>query len=205
MLPAVLAAVARALLREDALLSLDRRHAICQTRSVTEDRIALAAAEATTASLRAAGEGRNAAAFLRPLSSDVKLRSPISFKAKFEGIDEVAPVVRAIFEVIHDIEYFDDLGTSTTRTLFYRAQIGDEALEGATLVRLDESAKVVELTFFVRPLPGLAALTAQLAPRLVAQHGRVRALVVAALTRPVAVVTRAGDGLGVRLVQPRRR
>jgi hypothetical protein len=187
------------------IVRLDRPHPICQTRSVTEDGIALAAAEATTASLRAAGEGRDAAAFLQPLSSDVKLRSPISFKAKFEGIDEVAPVVHAIFDVIHDIEYFDDLGTSTTRALFYRARIGDEALEGATLVRLDESAKVVEFTFFVRPLPGLAALTAQLGPRLGAQYSRMRALVVAALTRPIAAVTRAGDGLGVRLVQPRRR
>jgi hypothetical protein len=172
---------------------------------VTEGGIALAAAEATTASLRAAGEGRNAAAFLEPLSADVKLRSPISFKASFDGIDEVAPVVRAIFEVLHDIEYFEDVGTSTTRALFYRARIGDKALEGATVVRLDESARVVELTFFVRPLPGLAALTARLAPRLGAQHGRTRALVVAALTWPVAALTQAGDGLGVRLVQPRRR
>jgi hypothetical protein len=172
---------------------------------VTEDGIASAAAEATTASLRAAAEAGNAAAFLQPLSSEVKLRSPISFKANFDGIDEVAPVVRAIFEVLHDIEYFDDLGTSTARALFYRAKIGDEAIEGANLVRLDESARVVEVTFFVRPLPGLAALTAQLAPRLGAQHGRMRAFVVAALTKPVAVVTHAGDGLGVRLVQPRRR
>ena len=172
---------------------------------MSEGGIALAAAEATTASLRAAGEGRDAAAFLEPLSSDVKLRSPISFKASFDGIDDVAPVVRAIFEVLHDIEYFDDLGTSTRRTIFYRARIGGEAIEGATLVSLDESAKVVELTFFVRPLPGLAALTAKLAPRLGAQHGRMRALVVAALTRPVAALTHAGDGLGVRLVRPPRR
>jgi hypothetical protein len=178
---------------------------ICHTRSVDEERIALAATEATTASLRAAGEDGNAAAFLQPLSSDVKLRSPISFKARFDGIDEVAPVVRAIFEVLHDIEYFDDLGTSTTRALFYRARVGAEPIEGATLVRLDERAKVVEMTFFVRPLPGLTALTARLASRLGAQHGRMRALVVAALTRPVAAVTHAGDGLGVRLIQRRRR
>jgi hypothetical protein len=178
---------------------------ICHTRSVAQETISLAAAEATTASLRTAAEQGNASAFLQPLSSAVKLRSPISFKASFDGIDAVAPVVRAIFEVLRDIEYFDDLGTATTRALFYRARVGAEPVEGSTLLRLDEHAKVVEVTFFVRPLPGLTALTARLAPRLGAQHARWRALVVAALTRPVAAVTHAGDGLGVRLIQPRRR
>jgi hypothetical protein len=61
------------------------------------------------------------------------------------------------------------------------------------------------MTMFFRPLPGLTALTARLTPRLAAQQGRARSLALAAMTRPVAALTRAGDALGVRLVQPRRR
>ena len=78
-------------------------------------------------------------------------------------------------------------------------------MEGAILVRLDERASVTEMTMFFRPLPGLTALTARLTPRLAAQRGLMRALAVAAMTRPVAALTSRADALGVRLVQPRRR
>jgi hypothetical protein len=166
---------------------------------------ALAAAEATTAAFRAAGERLDLPAFLETLAPSVRLRSPISFKAKFEGMEDVEPLLRIVFDVLGDIEYFEDLGTATTRALFYRATIDGQPVEGTILVRLDEEAKVTEMTLFFRPLPGLTALTARLTPRLAAQLGRTRALVLAALTRPVAVATRAGDGLGVRLVQPTRR
>ena len=171
---------------------------------MADDRAALGAAEATTAAFRAAGERTDLAAFLETLGPSVRLRSPISFRARFEGLDTVAALMQAVFDVIHDIEYFEDVGTSTTRGLFYRARIGGQAVEGAILVRLDERAKVTEMTMFFRPLPGLAALTAMLTPRLAAQRGRARSLVVAAMTRPVAFLTRAGDALGVRLIQPRR-
>ncbi len=172
---------------------------------MADDQAAVAAAEATTTTFRAAGERADLAAFLETLSPDVKVRSPISFRTRFEGLDDVAPLMRAALDVLEDIEYFEDLGTAATRALVYRARVGGEPVEGVILVRLDERAKVVEMTLFFRPLPGLTALTARLTPRLAAQHGRARSLVLAALTRPVAAVTRAGDVLGVRLVQPQRR
>jgi hypothetical protein len=172
---------------------------------MADDRAALAAAEATTAEFRAAGERADLAAFLETLAPNVEVRSPISFRTRFDGLDDVAPLMRAAFDVIHDIDYFEDVGTSSTRALFYRARIGGQPVEGVILVRLDERAKVVEMTLFFRPLPGLTALTARLTPRLAAQRGRARSLVLAAMTRPVAALTRAGDVVGVRLVQPRRR
>ena len=157
------------------------------------------------ARFRAAGEQLDLAAFLQTLAPGVRLRSPISFLARFEGFEDVSAVLREVFEVLDDIEYFEDVGTSTTRALFYRARIRDQAVEGAILVRLDERASVSEMTMFFRPLPGLTALTARLTPRLAAQRGRMRSLAVAAMTRPVAVLTARADALGVRLVQPRRR
>ena len=172
---------------------------------MADDRAALAAAEATTAGLRAAGEGADLAAFLEHLAPNVQVRSPISFGTRFDGFDDVAALMKVAFDVIYDIEYFDDVGTSRTRAIFYRARTGRQPVEGAILVRLDERAKVVEMTLFFRPLPGLTALTARLTPRLAALHGRARALALAAMTRPVAALTRAGDPLGVRLVQPHRR
>ena len=49
-----------------------------------DDAAALAAAEATTAEFRAAGERLDLPAFLQTLTPSVRLRSPISFKARFE-------------------------------------------------------------------------------------------------------------------------
>jgi len=172
---------------------------------VADDRAALAAAEATTAAFRAAGERSDLTAFLETLAPNVKLRSPISFRARFEGFDDVAALMQEVFDVLEDIEYFEDVGTATTRALFYRARIERQAVEGAILARLDDGARVDEMTMLFRPLPGLTALTARLTPRLAAQHGRARSLLVAAMTRPVAALTRAGDALGVRLIQPPRR
>ena len=172
---------------------------------MADDRAALAKAEAAMARFRDAGERLDVAAFLETLAPSVRLRSPISLRARFEGFDDVAEVLRAVFHVLGDIEYFEDVGTSSTRALFYRARIRDEAVQGAILVRLDERARVTEMTMFFRPLPGLTALTARLTPRLAAQHGRMRALAVAAMTRPMAALTSRADGLGVRLTQPRRR
>jgi hypothetical protein len=172
---------------------------------VADDGAALAAAEATTAAFRAAGERLDLPAFLETLAPGVKLRSPISFRARFEGFDDVAALMREVFDVLDDIDYFEDVGTSTTRALLYRARIGGQDVEGAILVRLDDGARVEEMTMFFRPLPGLTALTARLTPRLTARRSRASALLVAAMTRPVAALTRAGDALGVRLMQPRRR
>jgi hypothetical protein len=172
---------------------------------VADDPAALAAAEATTAAFRAAGERADLPAFLETLTQNVKLRSPISFRARFDGFDDVSALLDPVFDVLRDIEYFEDVGTATTRALFYRAQIAGQPVEGAILVRLDGAAKVAEMTLFFRPLPGLTALTAQLTPRLAGQRGRLRAVAVAAMTRPVAFLTRAGDALGVRITQPPRR
>ena len=172
---------------------------------MADDRAALAAAEATTAAFRAAGERSDLAAFLETLAPTVKLRSPISFRARFEGFDDVAALMQEVFVVLQDIEYFEDVGTATTRALFYRGRVKRQAVEGAILVRLDDGASVAEMTMFFRPLPGLTALTARLTPRLTARRSRARALLVAAMTRPVAALTRIGDSLGVRLMQARRR
>jgi hypothetical protein len=177
---------------------------LCET-GLVEEVAGLAAAEATTAQFRAAGERADLAAYLETLAPTVRLRSPISFNARFEGFDDVSVLMREVFEVLRDIEYFEDVGTATTRALFYRARIGGQPTEGAILVRLDEGARVVEMTMFVRPLPGLTALTARLTPRLAAPLGRARFVALAAMTRPVAFLTRVGDGLGARLIQPRRR
>ncbi|HEX8101268.1 MAG TPA: nuclear transport factor 2 family protein [Solirubrobacteraceae bacterium] len=158
-------------------------------------------AAATTAALRAAAEAGDARAAAATFAPDVVLHSPITASGSFRGVAQVERVLEAVFAVLADIRYSDDVGDARTRALFYTARIGGRVLQEATLVRLDDEARIAELTIFFRPLSGLTALAAALGPRLARRHGRGRAVAVAAMTGPLAFATRAGDGLVVRLAK----
>ena len=60
---------------------------------------------------------------------------------------------------------------------------------------MNDRQQISEITIFFRPLPGLAALTSALAPRLARKHGRVRPLVASLLIGPLGLLTRLGDRL----------
>jgi hypothetical protein len=111
-------------------------------------------------------------------------------------------LLRALFASIENIKYYEDIGDATTRALFYRAHVGSQEIEEATLVRLNAEALITEIRLWFRPLPGLTAAMARLGPALAREHGRGRAVATAALTSPLAAVTRVSDALGVSLVRP---
>jgi hypothetical protein len=155
----------------------------------------LSLASATTARFRAAGEARDVEAMLATLSDDVVLHSPITDRVTFDGIDAMRELLRAVFAVIDDIHYSADVGDEHVRALFYTAKVGGQPLEEATRVQLNDRQQISEITIFFRPLPGLAALTSALAPRLARKHGRVRPLVASLLIGPLGLLTRLGDRL----------
>ena len=135
-------------------------------------------------------------------SPNVVVRSPISFNARFEGTDAVRELLRQVFAgVIEDIRYFEDVGNEWVRALFYSARVRGQNIEEATLLRFDEERRISEFTIFIRPLPGLTALTTRLGVRLGRTQSFGRALLVTAMTRPLAFLTRHGDRLDVRLTR----
>jgi hypothetical protein len=135
-------------------------------------------------------------------SPNVVVRSPISFNARFEGTEAVRELLRQVFAgVIEDIRYFEDVGNEWVRALFCSARVRGQNIEEATLLRFDEERRISEFTIFIRPLPGLTALTTRLGVRLGRTQSFGRALLVAAMTRPLAFLTRHGDRLGVRLTR----
>jgi hypothetical protein len=84
---------------------------------------------------------------------------------------------------------------STTPTIATRAQ----------LLRLDPAGLIRELTLFGRPIPGLAAVMADIGPRLLQRQGRPGlARIVNLATRPLAVITRLGERRLVPLADPDR-
>lgn len=160
----------------------------------------LARAVATTARYRMAVQRADVDGFLATLAADAVLHSPITMRTDFRGHAELGELVGAVFATVQDIAFFEEVGDASTRALFYRARAGGQALEEATLLRLDEEARITELTIWFRPLPGLTAVMAGLAPRLAGRRSRSRGVAAAALTGPLAALTRAGDGIGVRLL-----
>lgn len=129
------------------------------------------------------------------LSPDVVVNSPITDRVVFRGPDEVRELLRSVFVTISDIRYFADVGDEHTRALFYRANVNGEPLEEATRIELNDQGQIREITLFFRPLPGLATLTAALAPRLARKHGRLRSLIARVLVGPLGFATRLGDRL----------
>jgi hypothetical protein len=159
-------------------------------------------ASATTARLRAAVEAGDADAFAATLAPGVVLQSPITTAMTFEGVDEARELLRDVLKVVHDISYTDDVGDEKTRALCYTARVAGVEVEEATRVRLDDQARITEMTIWFRPLPGLTALLAGLGPMLAARQSRAKGVAAAVMTRPLAAMTRSGDRVAVRLVKP---
>jgi len=70
-------------------------------------------------------------------------------------------------------------------------------MEAVDVMRLDGEGRVCEFTVFFRPLPGLAALAAALAPEVAPT--RPRAIAARMLTRPLELMTRSGERVVKRL------
>jgi hypothetical protein len=87
----------------------------------------------------------------------------------------------------------EEFGEGPIHVLVFRARVRGQTLEGTDIMRLDEQGRVRELRVFIRPLPGLTALTAALAPRLANRTGRARWATVAGMTRPLAAITRLAN------------
>lgn len=159
-------------------------------------------AAATTARYRAAGEAGAADALDGIFAPDVVLHSPITMRTVFRGPGQLLVVLRAAFASIDEIAYYEDLGDAHTRALFYRARVGRQEVEEATLVRLDDEARITEIRLWFRPLPGLTALMRSIGPKLARETSRPRAAIVAGMTGPLVGATRMGDAAAVKLVRP---
>jgi hypothetical protein len=149
--------------------------------------------------LRVAFEGRDFDGVAEALAPDVVLNSPITALFQFQGRDRVTELLGLVREVFEDLHYEAEFGDAESRAIVFRARVEGHELEGTDILRLDEEGRVREITVFVRPLPGLTALMAALAPRLAAERGRTRSIAAAGV-RPVAALTRTVDRVGARLV-----
>ena len=110
-------------------------------------------------------ESGDADAVVALLGRDVVFHSPVVF-TPYTDIDSVALILRTVFEVFEDFHYLDELITPDREVLVFEARVGDRAVQGVDIIRLDERGQVSALTVMVRPMTGMMALAEAMRERL---------------------------------------
>ncbi|ADB49526.1 nuclear transport factor 2 family protein [Conexibacter woesei] len=159
-------------------------------------------ADTPTAAYRAAAEAGDVEAAVACVAPDVTLKSPITDSFAFHGRDQFRVLMEDVFAVLEDRRYVADVGDDRTRMLKGTGRVNGIAIEEAFLVTLNGDGLIERVELFVRPLPGLTALAAALGPRVARRRSRSRAIAVAAMIKPLAFMTRSGEGIGARLARP---
>ena len=160
------------------------------------------AVDSPLAAYRAAAEAQDTAGMLACMREDVVLSSPITDRFTFAGKAQMRDLLEDVHAVVGDVTYVADAGDGRTRLLTLSARVGRQRMDEAVLVTLDEDGLIATLQLFVRPLPGLTAIAAELGPRVARRRGRGRALAVRAMIAPLAFLSGRGEGVASKLASP---
>jgi SnoaL-like domain len=156
--------------------------------------------DCTIAQLKLAGEGHDPQAMVALLADTIIVRSPITDRIRFEGIDQARDLFERVFASISDIRFYEVVGAGTaTQVIFWRGTAGGRPLEEANLLQIDDQGRITEMTVFMRAIPGLLQLVAELAPSLARRQGRVRAVLARTPLRLLAWIYRTAEPLVLRL------
>jgi hypothetical protein len=69
-------------------------------------------------------------------------------------------------------------------------------------LKLRDDGLIEEMTVFFRPLPATTAAMRRIGGGLGRRRSKLRGHLITTMTAPLTLMTRAGDRLGVRLLQP---
>ena len=150
--------------------------------------------------LRTAMEARDVDAVVDAFAPDAVFRSPLTDRLAFTGPSQIRALTDVILDVLTDFRYTGEAVDGNTATLTWRARIGGQPIEGIDLVRFRPDRKIAEFTVFFRPLPAAAVALQVIGAGLARRRSPARAAAVSVLTAPLALLARAGDRVGVRLV-----
>jgi hypothetical protein len=156
----------------------------------------------SVSAFRQAAERRDLEGILATLTPDVVIHSPVSTRLRFEGIEQARELFGIVFAELGEFTYTDDFGDEESRILVYRGRFVGEEIEETQVLRLAADGRIRELTFFIRPLPGLAGIAGGLAPRLARRrHGVLLVLVMSLAGRVLKLLVSLGDRIGARLLR----
>jgi hypothetical protein len=151
--------------------------------------------------LRMAMETRNIAAIVDAFAPDAVFRSPLTDQLVFKGREQIAALSNVILDVFQDFRYTEEVVGENSDFLVSRAQVDGIEIEMVDHMRLGADGKIREFTVFMRPLPATAAALRLIGTGFGRRKGLARAALIFALASPLALMTRTGDGIGVRLIR----
>jgi hypothetical protein len=154
-----------------------------------------AANRAAAVRLMKAMRERDYATIADVLAPEVVIHSPITDSFQFHGRDDALAVLRIVSEAMEGLEHRELVGAADVWAQRFRVRVRGRLLEGVDLLRFDEQGRLRELTVFIRPLPGLAAFAAALAPGVGRRRGRLTTIALRLLIEPLNAMTRYGDRL----------
>ncbi len=152
--------------------------------------------------IRAAMEARDRAGVLDAFAADAVLRSPFTDGLAFTGRDQLAALVDVLLGALEDLSYSDELIGDDTAVLVGTMRLSGVSVNFADHLNLRPDGKISEMTVFFRPLPASAAAMRVIGAGLGRRKSELRGRTISTLVAPLAFMTRAGDRLGVRLVEP---
>lgn len=151
--------------------------------------------------LRRAMESGDLHAAVDAFAPDAVLRSPFTDRLSFTGRQQIGLVTEVVLEVFKDLRYTHELAGDDGGFLVGRARVGGQDLEWVDHLQLDADGKIRELTLFFRPLPGTAAALRVIGAGLAMRGSPARAAAISAFAAPLGVMARAGDRIGVALIE----
>jgi hypothetical protein len=147
-------------------------------------------------------EARNLPAIVDAFAPDAEFHSPLTGRLSFKGHEQITALSRVILDVFKDFHYTEELLGENTGFLVSRARIDGNDIEMVDHMRFGRDGRISEFTVFFRPLPAAAAALRLIGAGLGRRKSRARATLISTLARPLAFMTRVGDGIGVRLIRP---
>ena len=151
--------------------------------------------------LRVAMEARDLDAVVDCFAPDAVFHSPLTARLAFTGREQIRVLTAVILEVFEDLHYIAEARTENVAFLVSRARIGGQDIEIADHVVLRPDGTIGEFTVFFRPLPATAVALRLIVAGLIRRKSPAQAAAMSAFARPLAVMSRAGDPIGVRLVR----
>jgi hypothetical protein len=135
-------------------------------------------------------------------ADNATLRSPLTDNLVFQGRRELDALVGVILEVLGDLTYTDEIRGDGVAVLVGQARVDGLRLQFIDYLKLSDDDLVEEMTVFFRPLPATTAAMRRLGQGLAREKSKAAALAINSMTAPLALMTRTGDRLGVRLLKP---
>jgi SnoaL-like domain len=152
---------------------------------------------------RVAVERKDLEALVDTLAPDVVFHSPLT-SGTFSGREQVGELFRILTESFlfsETLRYRDELVVGDVVFLAFTLEVDGVPVEGVDRMRTGEDGKVREITVWLRPLPGTAAVAKVLSPRIAATEGRANGVMASLGVRPLFRMAQLFDRLAARMVR----